>query len=126
MTDYYIIAAILGLGLTATILYLIRRDHLYLRDGLFWIAVACASMVLSLWPSLVDTLGVAVGVAYPPALLFLIAILILVVRALMADIAVTQIKRELRRLNQRMALYEAESSIKSADMSARKEHSGPR
>ena len=108
MTDYSLIAAVLGLGLAATIIYLIRRDHLYLRDGLFWISVAAASLVFGVWPSLVDRLGIAVGVAYPPALLFLVAIVMLVIRALMADIAVTQIKRELRRLNQRMALYEAD------------------
>ncbi|MBK6744382.1 MAG: DUF2304 domain-containing protein [Hydrogenophilales bacterium] len=112
MTDYYIVAAALGLGLAAVILFLVRRDHLYLRDGLFWIAIAMGSIILGVWPSLVDVLGVAVGVAYPPALLFLIAILVLVVRALKSDIAVTQIKRELRRLNQRMALYEAEGARK--------------
>lgn len=114
MTDYYIVAAALGLGLAAAILFLIRRDHLYLRDGVFWIGIAVGSIILGVWPSLVDVLGVAVGVAYPPALLFLIAILVLVVRALKSDIAVTQIKRELRRLNQRMALYEAEAGIRSA------------
>lgn len=111
MTNYYLVAVVLGLGLAVTILFLVRRDHLYLRDGVFWIAVAAVSTVLSLWPALLDKLGTAVGVAYPPALLFLIAIVILVVRSLMADIAVTRVNRELRRLNQRMALYESEAGL---------------
>lgn len=109
MTDYTLLAATLGIGLSATILYLIRRDHLYLRDGLFWIGVAVASIAFGIWPGLVDVMGRAVGVAYPPALLFLLAILVLVVRALMADIALAQLKREVRRLNQRMALIDAEA-----------------
>lgn len=107
MTNYAMLSAALGLGLAVTILYLIRRDHLYLRDGLFWIVVATGSVVLGVWPSVVDVLGAALGVGYPPTLFFLIAILVLLVRALLSDIAITRMKRDLRRLNQRMAIHEA-------------------
>jgi hypothetical protein len=106
MKDYYLTAASLGLGLAAIILYLIRRDHLYLRDGLFWIVVAMASLLFGLWPALVDRIGMLVGVAYPPALLFLIAIAILILRSLTTDIALTRVRRDLRRLNQRIVLAE--------------------
>lgn len=106
MKDYYLVAASLGLGLAAVILYLIRRDHLYLRDGVFWIVVAMASLLFGLWPNLVDRVGSLVGVAYPPALLFLIAIVVLVLRSLTTDIALTRVRRDLRRLNQRIALAE--------------------
>ena len=108
MTHYAFIAAVLGFGLAAAILYLIRRDHIYLRDGLFWIGVALASIALGAWPRLLDWMGSLAGVSYAPALLFLVAIVVLVVRALIADIALTRLKRDLRRLNQRMALLEAE------------------
>jgi hypothetical protein len=43
-------------------------------------------------------------------LLFLLAILVLVVRALMADIALAQLKRDVRRLNQRLAVLDAETT----------------
>jgi hypothetical protein len=108
MTNYAVFSATLGLGLAVSILYLVRRDHLYLRDGLFWIVVATGSLLLGIWPGLVDVLGGALGVGYPPTLFFLIAILVLVLRALLGDIAITRIKRDVRRLNQRMALYEAD------------------
>lgn len=38
--------AFMGVGLAVLILYLIRRDHLYLMHGLFWVVVAVAAVVL--------------------------------------------------------------------------------
>lgn len=110
MTDFHLVAALLGIGLAATILYLVRRDHLHIREGLFWIGVALVSLLLGLWPGMVDTLGAMVGVAYPPAFLFLLAILVLLLRALLTDIALTRLKRDLRRLNQRVALSDLDDT----------------
>ncbi|MDQ1314262.1 MAG: hypothetical protein QG662_371 [Pseudomonadota bacterium] len=107
MKEYHLIAAVLGIGLALTILTLIRRDHIHLRQGLFWIAIAVASLVLGIWPGLIDILSRAAGIAYSPALLFLVAIVVLILRALFTDIALTQIKRDVRRLNQRIALSES-------------------
>jgi hypothetical protein len=106
MTDFHLVAALLGIGLALAILFLVRRDHLHIREGLFWIGVALVSLSLGIWPGMVDTLGATVGVAYPPAFLFLLAILVLLLRALLTDIAMTRLKRDLRRLNQRVALGE--------------------
>ena len=108
MRDYHVTVLVLGIGLAVAILYLIRRDHLYIRQGLFWIAVALASLAFAIWPYLIDTFGGLLGIAYPPTLLFLGAILLLIVKALFADISLTKLRRDLRRLNQRIALLEAE------------------
>jgi hypothetical protein len=111
MKEYHLIASVLGVGLALIILTLIRRDHIQLRQGLFWTAVAAISLVLGVWPGLIDGLSGAVGIAYSPALLFLGAIVTLVLRALFTDIALTQLKRDLRRLNQRIALLESQKSV---------------
>lgn len=108
MRDYHVTVLITGIGLAAAIMYLVRRDHLYIRQGLFWIVAAFATLAFAIWPYLIDTLGALLGIAYPPTLLFLAAILVLVVKALFADIALTKLRRDLRRLNQRIALLEAE------------------
>lgn len=108
MKDFHFAAALIGFGLAASILYLVRRDHLYLRDGLFWIVVAMVSLLMGVWPGVIDVVGAWVGIAYPPAFLFIVAILVLLVRSLIADITTTRLLRDLRRLNQRMAMYEAE------------------
>ena len=107
MKDYYYTVLVTGIALAAGILYLVRRDHLYIRQGLFWIAAALVSLAFAIWPTAIDAIGGELGIAYPPTLLFLTAILVLVVKALFADIAVTKLRRDLRRLNQRIALIEA-------------------
>lgn len=107
MKSYHLTVIVLGLGLAMGILYLVRRDHLYIRQGLFWILIAAASLTFGLWPYVIDTLGSVLGVAYPPTLLFLVALVVLVFKALLGDIELTRVRRDIRRLNQRIALLEA-------------------
>lgn len=108
MKEYHLAVLVIGVGLAAGILYLVRRDHIYIRQGMFWITVAVVTLAFAFWPTLIDVVGGALGIAYPPTLLFLAAIVVLVLKALYADIALTKVNRDLRRLNQRMALLEAE------------------
>lgn len=100
--------ALMGVSLAVLILYLIRRDHLYLMHGLFWVMVAIAAVVLGAWPGLIDRLGAVTGVVYPPALMLVLTCMVLLVKALHADMVNTGIERDVRRLNQRLALLEAD------------------
>jgi len=108
MASLQITTALLGIGLAALILYLVRRDHLYLMHGLFWVVVAAAAAVLGAWPGLIDRLASWTGFSYPPALLLLLACMILIIKALHADMVNTRIERDVRRLNQRLAILEAD------------------
>ncbi len=99
---------LMGIGLAVLILYLIRRDHLYLMHGLFWVLVAAAVTLLGAWPGLIDRLAALAGFAYPPSLLLLLACIVLLIKALHADMVNTRIERDVRRLNQRLALLEAD------------------
>ena len=108
MKNYYFTVLAIGIGLAAGILYLVRRDHIYIRQGIFWILVAILTLGLAIWPGMIDALGALLGIAYPPTLLFLAAIAVLVIKALLGDIAMTKVRRDVRRLNQRIALMEAE------------------
>lgn len=110
MKIYHIVVLVIGIGMAGGILYLVRRDHLYIRQGVFWIFVAFVSLVLGSWPYVIDALGGLLGVGYPPTLLLLGAIVVLIIKALLGDIALTKLNRDLRRLNQRIALVETEKS----------------
>lgn len=108
MTSLYITTAMLGLGLAVVILWLLRRDHLHVVHGLFWLSVASIAALLGVLPRLIDSLAKWAGIAYPPALLFLVGLMVLLVKALHADIMNTRVEREVRQLNQRLALLELE------------------
>jgi hypothetical protein len=117
MTDFYFTTATLGVGLAVGILYLVRKDHLYLRDAIFWVLVALSALLLGLFPSLIDRLGSLAGIAYPPTLILTLVVVVLLIKALHADVVSTQTRRDLRRLNQKLALIEFElaRASKSSD-----------
>jgi hypothetical protein len=109
MASLQITTSLLGLGLALVILHLLRRDHIYILHGLFWIAVAALAALLGLWPGLIDRIAGWVGISYSPAALLLGAVLVLFVKSLYTDITQTRLERQLRRLNQRIALLDAKS-----------------
>jgi hypothetical protein len=106
MTSLDFTTALLGLGLAAAIMWLLRRDHLHLSHGLFWLVVAVVAAALGVWPGLIDKAAALTGIAYPPALLLLVAVVMLLVKILHTDILNTRIERQVKRLNQRLAMYE--------------------
>jgi hypothetical protein len=108
MPSLQITTSLLGLGLAVLILHLLRRDHIYILHALFWIGIAALAALLGLWPGLIDRIAGWVGISYPPAALLLGAVVVLLVKSLYADITHTQLERQLRRLNQRMALLDAQ------------------
>lgn len=118
MKTYHLVALIIGIGLAIGILHLVRRDHLYIRQGIFWIFVAAVSLLFGAWPYAIDWVGQVLGIGYPPTLLLLVAIVALVVKSLLGDIALTKMNRDMRRLNQRIALLEASPPASGEDPSA--------
>ncbi len=122
MVSLQLTTALMGIGLAALILLLVRRDHLYLMHGLFWVLVAALAAVLGAWPGLIDRLASVAGISYPPALLLLLASALLLVKALHSDMVNTRIERDVRRLNQRLALLEADAATPSLPPSAESAH----
>lgn len=101
-------AALLGTLIAGTILYLLRRGHLYGSQAFWWLLAAALALGLGLWPEGVDRLGKALGVAYPPMLLSVLAIFAILVKMLITDIELARKERRLRRLTQKLALLEYE------------------
>jgi hypothetical protein len=114
MASLQLTTALLGIGISAAILFLLRRDHLHPMYGLFWLLVAGAAAALGLWPQSMDAIAQWVGIAYSPALLLLVAVIVLLIKSLHADIVNTRIERQIRRLNQRIAIFEMDRIRESA------------
>lgn len=108
MMSLNLTTTLLGIGLAAVILLLVRRDHLHLSHGVSWIVVAAAAALLGAWPALLDRVAAVAGISYSPSLLLLVGVIVLLIKSLLADIANTRLERQVRRLNQRIAMFEAE------------------
>lgn len=108
MIPYQITSAFLGLAISGTILYLIRRDLVHGRHAAWWLLAAMVIVLVSFFPRLVDKMAGILGIQYPPTLIFILGMALILVKLLTMDIDITHQERRIRRLVQRVALLEAE------------------
>ncbi len=106
--SYQITSALFGLTLGVTILWLIRRDHLHTRYASWWLFMALIIIALGFYPSIINFIAHYLGVFYPPTLLFVIGLGLLLIKILLVDIQNSNLERKCRRLTQRLALVEHE------------------
>jgi len=104
---YKIITTLIGIIFASIILFLIRKDKLYVRYSLWWAIVATAIIGLGAFPGIIDIAGDLLGISYPPVLAITLAICLLLVKTLTMDIERSRHEREIRILTQRLALLEA-------------------
>lgn len=104
----YATSVALGVVLAMGILWLVRRDQLHGGYALWWLLIAAGALLIGFFPKVVDLVGVKLGVAYPPMLLAMVAIIAILLKLVGVDVDVTRRERRLRRLLQKVALLELE------------------
>lgn len=90
----------------AVIFELVRRRHLLERYALLWLAAGVVVLVLAVWKGLLTTLSHAVGIYYPPAALFAIAFLFVLIMLVHFSVAVSRLSDQNKILAQRVALLQ--------------------
>jgi len=103
-----IITGIIGFATAITIVILIRKDHLHVRYGLWWMAAAFMFALLGLFPAFFDSFARYIGISYPPMLALTISLVVLVIKILVMDIERSRNAVRLQRLTQRIALLESD------------------
>lgn len=97
----------IGLALAATILWLVRRDHLHGPYAFWWIGAAATVTLLGFFPHLFDLIARYLGVSYPPMLAILLGFAMLLIKILTMDLERSRQERQIRRLAQQIAMMEA-------------------
>ena len=103
-----LITSLIGLGSALIIFVLIRNDQLHASHGIAWIVAALIMAMLGLAPAIFDQIASKMGVAYPPALAFTMAIAAVAIKLLIDDIERSRLKMRQSRLVQRIAILENE------------------
>ena len=102
-----IAAAIASLLLILIVLELIRGRRLKERYALMWLVTGVALLVLSVWRGGLDTIAGWFGVeTYPPAILFAVATLFIIIVLLHYSTVLSQLDDQSTMLAQRVALLE--------------------
>ena len=112
-----IVTGAIGLATAITIMVLIRRDHLHVRNGLWWVAAAIVFALLGFFPAIFDHIAQDLGIAYPPVLALMLAAIILVIKILVMDIERSRNAIKLQRLIQRVAMLETDLRTLQSEIS---------
>ncbi len=95
--------------LLAIVFELIRSRRLRERYALLWLVTGVVMLVLSAWREALDTIAGWAGVTgYPPAVLFAVGLLFIIVVLLHYSTVISKLADENAILAQRLALLEAE------------------
>jgi hypothetical protein len=102
-----IVGVIASLVLILVVIELIRGRRLKERYALLWLATGVALLVLSAWRDALNTIASWLGVTgYPPAVLFAVATLFILLVLLHYSTVISKLTDENGELAQRVALLE--------------------
>ena len=105
---YHLTSLILGFLIAGILFFLIRRDRMHIRYSLWWILMAIATAFMGSFPWVVDWVAGRLGIHYPPILLLIVGMGLILIKMLTMDIERSEHERKIRLLTQRLALLEGE------------------
>ncbi len=105
---YQITTMVIGVCVALVILLLVRRNHLHGGYGVWWLLIAVATAFAGMFPRLLDKVGMYLGVTYPPILVMVLAVGLILVKMLTMDLDRSRQEKQIRRMAQRVALLEEE------------------
>ena len=103
-----IVAILVAAGLFGVILELVRRRRLMERYALLWLGSAVVLLVLSVWRNGLELFASAVGVAYAPSALFLVALGFILLLLLHFSLVISRLADQTKVLAQRVGLLQHE------------------
>ncbi len=104
MISYKITTGILGAVIFIIILLLVRKGKLQEKYALTWFAIGIVVVVLGVFPVILDKIAKFTGVSYAPALLFVIAVGLLLIQNLYLFIFASQNEVRIKELLQEVAV----------------------
>jgi len=104
MISYRITTTIIGAILFSLIFVLVRRGKLQEKYALTWFAIGIITVVLGLFPIIIDKIARMTGITYPPALLFALAAGVLLIQNLYLFIYSSQNEVRIKELLQQVAV----------------------
>ncbi len=100
----------------------VRKRKLSIDLSLWWSVGAVLIFLIGCFPNIIVWISGIVGVEYPPSLLFLISILLLIVLILNNTMVISELKEKNKNLVQKIALLEKELKSKKKTNESTTDH----
>lgn len=95
---------VLGFLCVFSIFYLLITRKINERSSLPWILGAFVIMVITVAPGILETLAAITGIAYPPALLFLVSNIVMFLLILYQAVQISALQAKCKELSQNLAI----------------------
>ena len=102
-----LLAVCVTLPFLLVIIRLVRRRRLRAKYSFLWLGVGGTILLFTLIPGLMETIAARVGILYPPALLFLGAIMLLLFLSVHFSWELSRLEDRMRTLAEELALARA-------------------
>jgi hypothetical protein len=102
----HIVSIVSAVAVFAVVFELVRRRRLMERYALLWLLSATTLLVLSVWSGLLSLVADAVGIAYPPNALFLVALGVVLVLLLHFSLVISALTDQTKVLAQRLGMLQ--------------------
>jgi len=130
------IAIFVSISLFLYILYLVRKKKIKEEYSLLWISSSIVFIVFSIWRDGLEYFARLIGIAYPPAALFLILMLAIFLILIEFSINISKLTEQNKILAQEIALFKdeieklkagkpAENTVRGDDLENIKPVKGP-
>jgi hypothetical protein len=102
-----IVILICGISFSVAIIRLLINKKFSERITLIWLISAMVVFVISIFPKVLDVFASILGVDYPPSIMFLLTILILLFICFYHSIQISILNNQVREITQNMVVKEA-------------------
>jgi len=106
-----IFALVIGIGMLAVILEMVRRRRLGEEYSFLWLLIGAGIVVLVLWQGLLEWITRLIGAVVPTTAIFIFGIVILVLINLHFSVKITKLSRQVKDLTQQIALLRADKNL---------------
>lgn len=90
------------------IFIVIKKKEFSVEESIFWVFGAIVALILAIFPKLIDKIAVLLDIAYPPSMLFLLAIVFLLFINFRNTKKMEKQKDKIIELAQRLSIMEYE------------------
>lgn len=101
-----IFVVILSLGILAIVINLVRRKNLKENYAILWVITCVVLTAVPLFINYLDKVSYAIGITYPPAFIYLIALIFILVLNLHFSVTVSKLSEQNKNLIQDQGILE--------------------
>lgn len=112
----YKFAIIFSIIFIILILNLVRRNKLDEKYSILWFFLAVITLLVSIFPSIIETISEWFDVYYPPTVLLLFAVIIIMAYIVHITMVITRQNKMIIKLTQELAILKNEKEKKGDDI----------